>query len=98
MYLFLHIFEPIQVINESYKHSVPKGSESHFQVVIVSHQFEGMPLIQRHRLVNSLLQEELQHDIHALSIQAKTPTQWEKNSMVSPTPNCLGGSKHDKDS
>ena len=83
------------MINESYKHSVPTGSESHFKVVIVSDQFEGLPLIQRHRLVNSVLEDELKNDIHALSIQAKTPVQWEKNATVHQTPNCLGGSKRE---
>ena len=28
-----------QVINESYMHNVPKGSETHFKVVVVSEQF-----------------------------------------------------------
>lgn len=81
------------VINESYKHNVPAGSESHFKVVVVSDKFEGVPLIQRHRMVNALLEEELKNDIHALSIQAKTPMQWENNSTITATPNCLGGDK-----
>ena len=29
-----------QVINESYMHNVPKGSETHFKVVVVSGKFE----------------------------------------------------------
>ena len=29
----------LQVINESYMHNVPKGSETHFKVVVVSEQF-----------------------------------------------------------
>lgn len=33
------------VINESYMHNVPKGSETHFKVVVVSDKFEGLPLI-----------------------------------------------------
>lgn len=34
-----------EVINESYMHNVPKGSETHFKVLIVSDQFDSMPLI-----------------------------------------------------
>jgi BolA protein len=82
----------IDVINESYKHNVAKGSESHFKVVIVSNEFEGKSPILRHRLVNTILKEELANDIHALSIQAKTQSQWDKDSNVVNTPNCLGGS------
>ena len=81
------------VINESYKHNVPKGSESHFNVIIVSDIFDGKPLIQRHRMVNQILGDELKNSIHALSIQAKTPAQWNENSTINKTPNCLGGDK-----
>lgn len=33
------------VINESYMHSVPKDSETHFKVIVVSEQFDKQPLI-----------------------------------------------------
>ena len=35
---YLHL----DVVNESHKHNVPKGSESHFNVLIVTDTFEGM--------------------------------------------------------
>ena len=31
----------LNVVNESHKHNVPKGSESHFNVLVVSDTFEG---------------------------------------------------------
>lgn len=85
----------IQVYNESHMHSVPPGSETHFKVVVVCKRFEGMTLLQRHRLVNDTLKEELAGPVHALSIQAKTPQQWEENPSISKSPACMGGSKHD---
>ncbi|XP_018086880.1 bolA-like protein 1 isoform X2 [Xenopus laevis] len=85
----------LEVLNESYMHAVPKGSETHFKVVVVSESFLGKSLIQRHRLVNELLKDELAGPVHALSIQAKTPQQWEENPAVSKSPACMGGSKHD---
>ncbi|XP_066467098.1 bolA-like protein 1 [Tiliqua scincoides] len=85
----------LEIINDSHMHAVPQGSETHFRVVVASRRFEGMPLIHRHRLVNDILQEELAGPVHALSIQAKTPQQWEKNPHVVESPKCLGGSKHD---
>ncbi|KAL4705947.1 hypothetical protein ACJJTC_016559 [Scirpophaga incertulas] len=82
----------LDVINESYMHSVPKDSETHFKVVVVSDKFEGLPLIKRHRLVNDLLKEELQTGVHALSIVAKTPQQWdESDKVIENSPNCRGG-------
>ncbi|XP_063824618.1 bolA-like protein DDB_G0274169 [Ostrinia nubilalis] len=82
----------LDVINESYMHNVPKGAETHFKVVVVSDKFDGLPLIKRHRLVNDLLKEELHTGVHALSIIAKTPTQWdESDKVVESSPNCRGG-------
>ncbi|XP_057308600.1 DNA-binding transcriptional regulator BolA-like [Hydractinia symbiolongicarpus] len=89
-------FKPshLDVINESFMHNVPKDSETHFKVVIVSDEFKEKPLIQRHRLVNNVLKEEFDAGLHALSIQAKTPEQWEKTgNKVSQSPQCMGGSK-----
>lgn len=82
----------LEVINESYMHNVPKGSETHFKVLVVSDKFEELSLIKRHRLVNSIVQEKLAGNfVHALSIEAKTPKQWDPNYTVEPSPNCLGG-------
>mmetsp|Transcript_50647 Transcript_50647/g.74061 ORF Transcript_50647/g.74061 Transcript_50647/m.74061 type:complete len:141 (+) Transcript_50647:94-516(+) len=85
----------IQVINESSGHNVPAGSETHFKVIVVSSGFEGKSLIQRHRLVNSTLREELEAGgVHALSIVSKTPEQWEQAAgAVAESPRCMGGSK-----
>lgn len=35
----------IEIINESYMHNVPKGSETHFKVIVVSDLFKDKPLI-----------------------------------------------------
>ena len=37
--------EHLQVINESAKHNVPPGSESHFKVVMVASSFDGRRLL-----------------------------------------------------
>lgn len=43
-------------------------------------------------MINDLLQDELASGVHALSIVAKTPAQWEKEDKdVEPSPTCLGG-------
>ncbi len=66
----------LQVMNESHKHSVPPGSESHFKVVIVSEQFQGQPLVRRHQAVNAALAEELKKSLHALSLETLTGAEW----------------------
>ena len=88
------VFDPLhlEVINESGNHNVPPGSESHFKVVIVSDRFVGVSLLKQHQMVNDTLAEELAGPVHALSIQSKTQTQWEKiNGKVRDSPPCLGG-------
>lgn len=70
--------EHLEVENESSRHNVPAGSETHFKVIVVSKRFEGRTLVARHREVYGLLGEELKDGVHALSIQAHTPAEWEK--------------------
>ena len=84
----------LDVINESHTHSVPRNSETHFKVVAVSQDFEGISRIQRHRTLNDLLAHELQHGVHALSLQLYTPAEWEaRGGAIPKSPPCMGGSK-----
>lgn len=65
--------------------------------MVISKQFENKPLLDRHRMVNSVLADELKNGVHALSIEAKTPEQWEESGQAArETPACMGGSKHDR--
>lgn len=84
----------LKVVNESYMHNVPPGSESHFKVIVVSNVFNDMRLIARHRKVNQALSQELQNGLHALSIHTYTETEWLRESELVPkSPDCLGGNK-----
>ncbi|KAL1806481.1 hypothetical protein ACET3Z_029549 [Daucus carota] len=59
------------------------GCGASFAVEIVSDQFEGKRLLERHRMVNAALVEEMK-DIHALSItKALTPEQQLKKQQES---------------
>ena len=52
----------------------PFGDQSSVQILIVSDKFEGMLPLKRHRAVNACLAEEIPK-IHAVTIEAKTPKQ-----------------------
>ncbi len=82
----------LQVENESSMHSVPPGAESHFKVLIVSPMFEEKSLIQRHRMVYEVLGDDIRNTIHALTIAAQTPAEWESNPNLRKSPACRGGS------
>jgi len=86
--------EFLQVTNESYMHSVPAGSESHFKVILVTEQFVGKRQVQRHQAIYGLLAAELQDSIHALALHTFTISEWaETNGTAPQSPDCLGGSK-----
>mmetsp|Transcript_13833 Transcript_13833/g.17053 ORF Transcript_13833/g.17053 Transcript_13833/m.17053 type:complete len:136 (-) Transcript_13833:503-910(-) len=88
----------LEIINESSQHNVPKGSESHFKIIIVSEKFKDIKTINQHRLVNEILKNELENNIHALSIKTRTPDKWSLNDTIDPSPKCLGGMKSEMES
>eukprot|EP00934_Nitzschia_sp_Nitz4_P002175 Nitzschia sp. Nitz4//scaffold144_size56818//38519//38861//NITZ4_006542-RA/size56818-snap-gene-0.11-mRNA-1//-1//CDS//3329536531//2175//frame0 len=48
------------------------------QLKVVSAKFDGVPLLKRHQMVNAIFADELANDtIHALTIKAWTPAQYE---------------------
>ena len=67
----------LQVVNDSHHHaghaSSPGTGESHFSVMVVSDAFAGKSRLERHRMVNDVLAEELKGPVHALAISALTP-------------------------
>ncbi|XP_065516111.1 bolA-like protein 1 [Lathamus discolor] len=86
----------LQVLDESPRHGGAAGAGTHLAVVVVSGRFEGLPLLQRHRLVHAALSAELAGPLHALAIVARTPQQWESDPSVPARPPCLGGSKREQ--
>ena len=87
----------LEVLNESHKHNVPAGSESHWNLIIVSEHFEGRRLVARHRAVYDALGEELRGGIHALALKTLSLAEWAASggATENPSPPCLGGSKSD---
>lgn len=89
----------LEVVDESHRHSVPAGAESHFNLTVVSADFDGMLRVERHRRIHELLKSELDGGLHALTLTLLTPLEFEEKGGVSITsPNCLGGQKADKSS
>ena len=67
----------LEVVNDSARHAGHAGSpgtgESHFNIKVVSAAFAGKSRLERHRMVNDVLADELKGKIHALAISALTP-------------------------
>lgn len=87
------ITDHLQVINESYQHSVPDGSESHFKLVIVTDAFSGVRKIQRQQQVYKVLAEEMAGPVHAVTMQTLTVEEWKQDQTVTSSPECMGGSR-----
>lgn len=81
--------------NESHSHSVPKNSETHFKLVLVSTVFEGLSRVARQRKVYDVLKEELAPGgVHALTQRVLTPSEWSPEAVAGfESPNCHGGTK-----
>lgn len=59
---------------------VSNGCGTSYSTVIVSEKFVGKSLLERHRMVNGALAEEMKQ-IHAFSMKTLTPEQWEKQKL-----------------
>ncbi|OHC62662.1 MAG: BolA family protein [Rhodocyclales bacterium GWA2_65_20] len=74
----LAALEPLslEIRDDSVRHAGHAGSRAgggHFVMTIVSAQFAGKRIMERHRMVYDALGTLMQREIHALSIDAKTP-------------------------
>ncbi len=67
----------LEIVDESHLHAGHAGArpegETHFRVCIVSDAFDGLTRVNRHRLVNKALSEELGGSVHALALSTMTP-------------------------
>lgn len=69
--------QSLNVQDESHQHEGHSGSrpggQTHYRVYIVSNAFKGKTRLERHRMINAILVDELAGGIHALAIQAAAP-------------------------
>ena len=69
----------LALIDDSSRHAghegAREGGESHFTVTITSDAFTGRTRVERQRLVNQVLSDELAGPVHALSIKALAPAE-----------------------
>jgi len=70
--------DALEVVDESHRHAGHAGARDgrgHFLVKIVSSRFEGVRPLARHRMIYAALGTLMQTDIHALSLEALSPTE-----------------------
>ena len=87
----------LEVLNESYRHSVPINSETHFKVTIVTADFADKTKVARHQAIYALTRHLMDQGLHALALHTYLPEEWQVLNATSPeSPNCMGGSKESK--
>ncbi len=69
--------QSLNVVDESHLHEGHAGhrpgGQTHFRVYIVSEAFAGKTRIDRHRMINAILSDEMAAGVHALAIHAQAP-------------------------
>ena len=69
--------QSLKVVDESHQHEGHAGhrpgGQTHFRVYIVAEAFKGKTRLERHRMINGKLSDELSGGIHALAIHAAAP-------------------------
>jgi BolA family transcriptional regulator, general stress-responsive regulator len=73
----------LEIRDDSAAHAGHAGAREggHFSVVVVSDKFAGRTRMQRHQLVYEAVADLLRTDIHALSIQARTPQEQTRSTI-----------------
>ena len=71
-------FSPLQldIVDESHKHAGHAGARDgrgHFRVRILAAAFAGLSPVKRHQRVYAALGAMMQTDIHALTLETRTP-------------------------
>jgi acid stress-induced BolA-like protein IbaG/YrbA len=59
------------------EHLQVDGDGRHFDAIVVCSAFEGRSRVQRHQLVYAALGSRMREEVHALSIKALTPAEWQ---------------------
>jgi len=52
------------------------GDGAHFEAVVVSPRFAGLPRVRQHQLVYAALGDRMREEIHALSMKTYSPDEW----------------------
>jgi BolA protein len=71
----------LEIVNESARHAGHAGDDgsgqTHFHVTVVSEYFNGKSRVERQRHIYTLLKEELEQGLHALSLKALSAAEYD---------------------
>jgi BolA protein len=72
--------ESVEIVDDSWRHAghvamagVEAPEATHLNITVVSPRFEGVSIIDQHRMVNEVLQEARETHLHALQLKTFAP-------------------------
>lgn len=77
----------LDLVDESRLHAGHDGARdggSHFRLRLVSPAFQGLPRVQRHRLVYDCLSDLMPREVHALAMSLLSPDEAASAGTLSP--------------
>jgi acid stress-induced BolA-like protein IbaG/YrbA len=57
----------------------PQNDGQHFESIVISPSFAGMPLVKQHQAVMKPLKAAFETSVHALRLKTFTPETWEES-------------------
>jgi len=72
-----------QLIAAGFEHAdvnVMSDDNTHYEAIVVAQEFEGKRALARHQLIYKTLGTLMGNEIHALSIRAYTPDEWQQQA------------------
>ena len=71
----------LEIVDDSWRHAGhmearPGIEATHLSITVVSPRFEGLELLEQHRLVHEALREAREQHLHALQLKTVTPSAW----------------------
>ena len=65
----------------------PHQDGEHFEALVISDTFVGLPLVKQHQVVMNALKDEFKERVHALALKTFTPEKWESEKHRFPLAN-----------
>ncbi|QCI17854.1 BolA family transcriptional regulator [Buchnera aphidicola (Acyrthosiphon lactucae)] len=71
----------IKIYDDSLFHNHPEKGFTHLRILIISNNFINKKLIDRHRLIFSVLSKTLKKNIYSLTLNTYTLNEWESKKF-----------------
>tara|TARA_Y100000996_G_C22406727_1_gene595440 strand:- start:335 stop:589 length:255 start_codon:yes stop_codon:yes gene_type:complete len=68
-------------INDKVEVFDSRGTGDHFSIIVISDRFDGVSLVNRHRMIYSIFEDKIVNEIHALQIQTYTLEEWKRKKI-----------------